>query len=248
MTRAAVLTVEGLVKTRRDSERAFTLDLPRLALAGGDRLALVGASGSGKSTLISLLALASDPDAAGRFELGLPDGSRLDVAAAWAAGDQRRLTDARARAIAYVPQRDGLMEFLTVEQNIRCAAELAGAPRDAALGGIVDALGLRPLLPARPARLSGGQRQRASVACALARRPRLILADEPTAALDAENAARVMDNLCRLAEEQAAALIFATHQLRLVGEYGFDVLAAEVSGARGDWRAVFAPRAEPAAA
>lgn len=245
MTTARVLAVEDLARTRRDSERVFTLELPRLALRGGDRLALLGASGSGKSTLISLLALAAAPDAAGRFELAGPEGP-VDVAAAWRAGDQRTLTRARARAIAYVPQRDGLMEFLTVAQNIRCAAELAGAGR-ADAGAIVAALDLGALLDARPHRLSGGQRQRAAVACALARRPRLILADEPTAALDAENAARVMTSLCRLAEQQSAALVFATHQLHLVAEHGFVPLAARVTGERGAWRSVFAPPAAQAA-
>ena len=235
-----VLAMEGVAKTRRDSERAFTLEVPRLRLDAGDRLALVGASGSGKSTLISLLALAADPDAAGRFEVWGLGTQPFDVAGAWRRGDQTGLTQARARLIAYVPQRDGLMEFLTVEQNVRCAAELAGAPQDAGLAEIMAALGLEALRAAPPARLSGGQRQRAAVACALARRPRLILADEPTAALDAENAARVMESLCRLAEAQGAALVFATHQLHLVAEYGFSTLKADVSGERGSWRSVFA--------
>jgi putative ABC transport system ATP-binding protein len=235
-----VLAMEGVAKTRRDSERAFTLEVPRLTLQAGDRLALVGASGSGKSTLISLLALAADPDAAGRFEVWGLGTQPFDVAGAWRRGDQAGLTDVRARLIAYVPQRDGLMEFLTVEQNVRCAAELAG-PQDAGLAEIMAALGLEALRDARPARLSGGQRQRAAVACALARRPRLILADEPTAALDAENAARVMESLCRLAEARGAALVFATHQLHLVAEYGFTTLKASVSGERGSWRSVFAP-------
>lgn len=240
-TGAPVLAIEGLVKTRRDSERAFTLVVPRLALAGGDRLALVGASGSGKSTLISLLALAAAPDRAAAFRVWGVGPDTLDVAAAWTRGDQRGLTRARARLIAYVPQRDGLMEFLSVEQNIRCAAELAGVSRDGGVDRFLSALGLDGLRSAPPSRLSGGQRQRAAVACALARRPRMILADEPTAALDAGNAGRVMDSLCRLAHEQDAALVLATHQLHLVADYGFATFAARQSGSDGDWRSVFGP-------
>ena len=236
-----VLRIEGLRKTRRDSERSFTLDLPALGLSGGDRLALVGASGSGKSTLISLLALAAAPDRATRFSVRTGDGAPLDVAAAWQRGDQRGLTAARARLIAYVPQRDGLMEFLSVEQNIRCAAELAGVAPDGGIERFLAALGLDGLRAAPPSRLSGGQRQRAAVACALARQPRMILADEPTAALDAGNAGRVMESLCTLAHEQDAALVLATHQLHLVAEYGFATFAAHQSGSDGDWRSVFGP-------
>ncbi|MCA8879440.1 MAG: ABC transporter ATP-binding protein [Rhodobacteraceae bacterium] len=236
-----ILELDGLIKVRRDSERTFTLEVPRLALAAGDRVALVGESGSGKSTLISLLALAAAPDSADRFRVRSGDGDELDVAAAWQRGAQRRLTEARARLIAYVPQRDGLMEFLTVEQNIRCAAELAGAPMDNGIDEIVTALGLQELRAAPPARLSGGQRQRAAVACALARRPQVILADEPTAALDAGNAVRVMDSLCQLARDRHAALVLATHQLHLVDDYGFTPVRARQSGANGAWHTVFAP-------
>lgn len=238
---APVARIDGLAKTRRDSERSFTLTLPRLHLAPGDRLALVGASGSGKSTLIGLLALATSPDRAERFDFWASEGNRLDAAAAWRSSDERRLTDARARAIAYIPQRDGLMEFLTVAGNIRAAAELAGAGTGLDLAGIVDALGLGTLLSARPARISGGQRQRVAVACALARRPRLILADEPTAALDTENATRVMSSLCRLATEQGAAIVLATHQLALAAEYGFSVLRAESSRIGDEWATIFLP-------
>lgn len=235
------LALSGLVKTRRDSERSFTLEVPSLELHGGDRVALIGASGSGKSTLIAILALATSPDLADRFCLALPGGATIDALAAWRSRDEARLTEARARSIAYVPQRDGLMEFLSVEQNIRVTARLAGQDDVAGFAEIVDTLGLTRLLAAYPARLSGGQRQRAAVACALARRPRVILADEPTAALDADNAARVMASLCGLAAALDAALVFATHQLQLVADYGFSVLAARQQGDPGAGLTVFAP-------
>lgn len=219
----ALLVARGLARLRRDSEREFRLELPLLRLRPGDRLALLGESGSGKSTLISLLALAVRPDAMAEFRL---DGT--DIGAAWERGDAAALARVRAGAIAYVPQRDGLMEFLTVEGNIRCAATLAGARPD--IAAIAEALGLLPHLGAYPARLSGGQRQRASVACALARAPRLILADEPTAALDPGNAARVMTSLCGLAGQTGAAIVFATHQRHLAEDYGFALMEARLSG------------------
>lgn len=220
-----VFSARDLRKTRRDSERQFQVRLPALALAPGARIALLGESGSGKSTILSLLALATPPDQAERFAF-----CDQDITAAWRRGDQRLLARLRARGLSYLPQRDGLLGFLTLRQNIRCAAELGGVPAPGAeMDRIIASLGLTPLLDAFPAALSGGQRQRGAVACALARRPRAILADEPTAALDAENARRVVEQLCHLGAELGAALVFATHQPQLLAEHGFQTLAARIA-------------------
>lgn len=218
-----VLSVRGLMKSRRDSERSFEVWLPALDLPPGARVALLGESGSGKSTLLSLLALATPPDHAEAFTF-----AGVDIPTAWAARDQASLARLRAGAIAYLPQRDGLMEFLTLRQNILCSAELGGALPLRDMGPITQMLGLGDLLEARPAALSGGQRQRGAVACALARNPRLILADEPTAALDADNAVRVVDALCRLGSDLGTALVFATHQPQVLAPHGFRVWAATV--------------------
>ncbi|MEE2950487.1 MAG: ATP-binding cassette domain-containing protein [Pseudomonadota bacterium] len=214
---APLLVLRDIEKTRRDSERVFTLKVSRLNLYAGDRIGLVGANGSGKSTLIGLLALAGPPDHAKIFQLN-EGGRAIDVAAAWEKQRETALTSARARLVAYVAQRDGLLDFLTIGENIRLGARLAGERRDA-VRDVVEALDLSALVKAYPSSLSGGQRQRAAVACALARRPKLILADEPTASLDEANTRQVMDSLCQLASEQGAALIVATHQLSLLDRY-----------------------------
>lgn len=220
----AVLSAHGVSKTRRDSERHFQVHLPDLRIAAGENVALIGESGSGKSTLLSMLALATPPDLAESFRF-----CGMDVSGAWATGDQASLARMRAAAIAYLPQRDGLMEFLTLRQNILCSAELGGALPVPDLLRIAEGLRIADLLDAKPAALSGGQRQRAAVACALARRPQLILADEPTAALDADNARRVVDSLCRMGAELGTALVFATHQPALLAPYGFRVLRADIA-------------------
>ena len=124
--------------------------------------------------------------------------------------------------------------------NIHCAAELSGARNAADLAPISAALGLDDLLDAYPADLSGGQRQRAAAACALARRPRLILADETIASLDAENAAWVIDALCDLGARLGAALVFVTHQLDHLAGRGLEVLAATLGGVPGHRSARFA--------
>lgn len=229
---APILDARGLGKTRRDSERQFTVQVPTLCLAPGARVALLGESGSGKSTVLSLLALATPPDEALAFAF-----CQQDVAAAWRHNDQARLARLRARGLSYLPQRDGLLGFLTIRQNIRCAATLGGVAPTADRGQMARmtaSLGLTPFMDALPAALSGGQRQRAAVACALARRPRAILADEPTAALDTNNARHVVQQLCLLATELGAALVFATHQPQLLTEYGFVALRARIlSGPQG---------------
>ena len=222
-----ILAARELGKTRRDSERQFTVRVPALCLAPGARVALLGESGRGKSTVLSLLALATPPDEALAFAF-----CQHDIAAAWRRDDQALLARLRARGLSYLPQRDGLLGFLTIRENIRCAAELGRVAPDADQGHmarITASLGLTPLMDALPAALSGGQRQRAAVACALARRPRAILADEPTAALDAENARHVIQQLCLLGAELGAALVFATHQPQLLAEHGFLALQARVS-------------------
>jgi putative ABC transport system ATP-binding protein len=229
-----VVRSTGLAKSRRDSERHFDVIVPDIALRPGSRMALLGESGSGKSTILSLLALATYPDQAERFEIG-----GVDVACAWAQNDTASLSFLRARSIAYLPQRDGLLEFLTVRENIYCCAEIAGALPVQDIDAIMQILHLSDLLEARPANLSGGQRQRAAVACALARRPALILADEPTAALDAANADRVMTALCNLSGRIGAAIVLATHQTHLIAAYDFTPMVASLTGAHHAWRSTF---------
>lgn len=222
---AVLLEARGLQKTRSDSERRVEVKLPHLSLSPCAKVALVGPSGSGKSTILALISLATEPDRQGDTDQAFSIGS-YDVLRAWEKEDQGLLSRLRAKAIAFLPQRDGLLEFLTVRQNILCCAELAGALPVATMDDIVTALGLTDFLDSLPSKLSGGQRQRAAVACALGRRPALILADEPTAALDADNADRVIKALCAQAETQGAALILATHQLHLVEQFGFDRVEA----------------------
>ncbi|MGB3313205.1 MAG: ATP-binding cassette domain-containing protein, partial [Albidovulum sp.] len=162
-----------------------------------------------------------------------------DVSRAWQKNDQALLSMLRARCVTYLPQRDGLLEFLTIRENILCSAELAGALPVNEIDLLITMLDLDEVLDALPAGLSGGQRQRAAVACALAQRPALILADEPTAALDAENASRVMESLIRLADRSGAAIILATHQLHLVTTYAFNKIIVTETGPKSNRRSVF---------
>lgn len=192
------------------------LRLPDLSVPQGGVLLLRGASGSGKSTLLALLAGLLRP-LEGRLEVGGTDLRPLGAAAldAW-----------RAAQVGFVPQRLHLGASLTVAQNLALSYWCAGLAADEArLQALVRRLGLETLLQRRPAALSVGQMQRVALARALARRPRVLLADEPTASLDDAQAAQVVGLLREQAGEDGATLVIATHDARVAA-----VLAAAGAG------------------
>lgn len=184
---------------------------PDLDLEAGEAATLIGPSGSGKSTLLAAVAGLLRPTA----------GSIRLLGECWdeipSAGRDRR----RGRILGFVPQDAHLVPTLTVVENLRLAQYLAGEPqvperRRQALG----ALGLEGLADRRPATLSRGEKQRAAIARAVVNRPRLLLADEPTAALDDAAAAAVLELLAGAAAELGAALLVASHDSRLKGRMG----------------------------
>jgi ABC-type lipoprotein export system ATPase subunit len=163
----------------------------------GDRIALVGPSGSGKSTLLHLLAGLDDPTAG---EVSWPAiGAREDL---------------RPGHVAVVFQGPSLLAPLTVEENVALPLVLGGADDGAARAQARDALArldLGELADKLPEEISGGQAQRVAVARALAGRPSLVLADEPTGQLDAANGRVVIDVLLAAAAQADAALVISTH-------------------------------------
>jgi putative ABC transport system ATP-binding protein/lipoprotein-releasing system ATP-binding protein len=165
----------------------------------GDRLCIVGPSGSGKSTLIHLMAGLDDPTAGHVSWPGI--GSREGL---------------RPGPVAVVFQGPSLLPPLTVEENTAFPLVLAGSTDAAARIEARDALelvGLADIADKLPEEISGGQSQRAAVARALAGRPRLLLADEPTGQLDHVAGAAVVDALLFAASESGATLVISTHDL-----------------------------------
>ena len=178
-----------------------------LTLEKGKVVALLGPSGAGKSTLIKTFGLVSLPDS-GRIWM---DG-RLVVDGGAAAAD---LAELRRRHLGFVFQKANLIPFLTARQNVELACEIGGDrdPRRRALE-LLEYLEIGQRADALPATLSGGEQQRAAIARALANRPALILADEPTAALDKNLGRAVMELFGRVAHEQGAAVLVVTHDHR----------------------------------
>ncbi len=173
-----------------------------LRLAAGETLSLVGASGAGKSTLLSILAGLALPDA-GSVRFDGTDLTRLDE------GERAAL---RARRIGVVLQSDNLIPFLTAAENVELAVTLAaGHDPQRRARDLLGEVGVAARADDLPRRLSGGESQRASLAVALVNEPDLLLADEVTAELDSDTAARVLDLVWSAAAERGVAVLLVTH-------------------------------------
>lgn len=156
------------------------------------------------------------------------DEAAVDVHAAWQADASDRLSDLRSRHIGYVLQHGGLLPYLTVRRNIELPRRLLGLPAGHVADRLADRLGISQQLDKLPAALSVGQRQRAAIARALAHDPPIVIADEPTAAIDPINAARITRLLARLADELDVTLIVASHAQDLMRDAGFTLLGHEI--------------------
>jgi putative ABC transport system ATP-binding protein len=182
------------------------LRFPDIDVAQGRVLLLTGPSGCGKSTWLALVA-----------GLITPSEGTLTVADQTLAQLSGVTTDAwRARTIGFLPQKLHLSAALTVAQNLAMAQWAAGQPEDLGrIAATLAALGVADLGRRKPAQLSGGQAQRVALARAVLLRPKIILADEPTASLDDEAAASAIDVLVQTAQQQGATLVIATHDARV---------------------------------
>ncbi|MBM3508224.1 MAG: ATP-binding cassette domain-containing protein [Alphaproteobacteria bacterium] len=205
--------------------RGFSLRIARLDLERGESLGVIGPSGSGKSTLLDVLALLRRPDRAARFRF-----LEHDVAALWTSGDLGACVSLRARHIGVVLQTGGLLASLSVIDNVLLSPRLLGLDARAWVDEMLEHLGLDALRHRLPAALSIGQRQRVAIARALAHRPALILADEPTASLDAEQSEAAMRLLCSLTAHAGTGLIVVSHDEALLVRHGLALLRCDPHG------------------
>ncbi|WP_329567119.1 ABC transporter ATP-binding protein [Kitasatospora sp. NBC_01266] len=201
-----VIELEGAVK-QYDSAGAPALGPLTLTVAEGEAVAITGPSGSGKSTLLNLVA-GLDRPSEGRVSVG---GLRIDGLG------EKALARFRRERIGMVFQFFNLLDDLTVLDNILLPAQLAGAARGKAMeraAELMAALGITEHARAYPGRLSGGERQRVAVARALINRPALLLADEPTGALDTASGHEVRELLVDL-HRSGQTVLLVTHDLAL---------------------------------
>jgi len=170
---------------------------------------LVGPSGCGKTTLISIIAGLLDPTAGDVTLFGAPQSQLRG----------NRLVDFRARNVGFVFQQYNLLPALTAAENVAVPLLVARHPRKRAIeraAGVLDAVGLGSRLKAFPNQLSGGQQQRVAIARALVHEPRLLVCDEPTAALDSQSGQTVMELLKSVAVHPDRTVIVVTHDSRVL--------------------------------
>ena len=205
-----VVRVDGLnfFYGEGDSRNQVLFDI-RLAVQPGELVVMTGPSGSGKTTLLTLIgALRSLQE--GRIDLMGHDLSRLD---------RGGLVHIR-RDIGFIFQMHNLFESLTAYENVKMALQLANGQSGAQMRergvAMLESLGLGARINHKPRQLSGGQRQRVAIARALANRPKLVLADEPTAALDPDSTRNVVRLFKDLTIEEGTAIVMVTHDHRII--------------------------------
>ncbi len=201
-----------------DATRVPVLDLPYLELADGEQVALMGSSGSGKTTLLHIIAGILTPDS-GRVTYDVADegaggGARTRMDIAGLSEAQRDVF--RGRYVGYIFQTHHLLPGFTAIENVLLGMSFTGRAHDREWARhLLNQVGLFDRHDYKPGKLSVGQQQRVAVARALANRPKMVLADEPTGALDSVNAQQVLELIRRLCREVSATLLLVTHDQQI---------------------------------
>lgn len=194
-----MIRLKGIRKSYNGREVLKGIDLE---IVDQDYLVILGASGSGKSTLLNVLSGLEKPDS-GHVYYDEEDLSQLTEA---------QLTAFRRAQIAFIFQQYFLLPNLTVEQNVKMGANLAG---NQDYVRILEALGLGDKLQHYPSQLSGGEQQRVAIARALAKRPNVLFLDEPTGALDEATGRQILAYISSLQEELGFTLVMVTHNANI---------------------------------
>jgi ABC-type lipoprotein export system ATPase subunit len=202
------------------------IDIEKFSLADSEQVALIGTSGSGKTTLLHLIAGILAPDQGSiQFQI---NGSTADIA---------RLSEAkrdvfRGRYIGYIFQTHHLLGGFTAMENVQLGMTFTGRASDPAWAKhLLNEVSLSERLNYKPEKLSVGQQQRVAVARALANRPKLVLADEPTGALDSKNAQQVLELIRKLCGEVGASLLLVSHDLNIAQQLSRVVSLSELNRA-----------------
>lgn len=198
-----MIKVQDIIKSYGSGESRFqVLQGISLEMQDGDFVVILGASGSGKSTFLNVISGLERPDSGKVFY----DGTDITVLS------DNELTAFRKENVGFIFQQYYLLPNMDVDKNVKMGADLAG---NKDYKTVIAAVGLGEKLHKYPGELSGGEQQRASVARALAKRPRVLFLDEPTGALDEQTGRQVLDYICKLQNEYGFTLIMVTHNLNI---------------------------------
>jgi len=204
------ISCKNLSKTFLQGEqKVIGLDNVSIDIQSGEVVCLSGPSGSGKTTLLNAMGGLDTPDC-GEIMVG---NLRVDHM------DKAQRADMRLNKIGFVFQAYNLIPVLTAQENIEFVMQLRGVPADLRhkrSSAILEEVGLQGLENRRPAQLSGGQQQRVAVARAIVSEPTLVLADEPTANLDSNNAVQLIKLFLELNQKLGITFVIATHDVRVM--------------------------------
>lgn len=227
----SILDIQDLEVSRGGVGQAYEVSLPSLKLEAGDVAAIVGPSGCGKSTLLESIGLLLEPRTVKRFQLVDFDIAR-DMTCSLRERESR-WSRIRQHCLGFVPQSGGLLPFLNVKDNIELPRKIVGSSgSDLLLEEVIERLQLSALMRHSPAQLSIGERQRVSFVRAIAHRPKLLLADEPTAALDPVLAKELFALIVEIASAFKVAALIVTHEWSLVEAVGIKSIVGKVSQQR----------------
>lgn len=204
-----IIETKDLYKTYEGVVPVHAVNGVSLQVEQGEFTAIVGPSGSGKTTLLNIIG-GLDAPTSGSVIIDGTDISQLS---------ENKLIDFRLKQIGFVFQAYNLVPVLTAQENVEFVMLLqqqSKAAREARSTELLAAVGLGDRMKNRPSQLSGGQQQRVAVARALASRPRFILADEPTANLDSQSTATLLDIMAELNAKENVTFIFSTHDQRVI--------------------------------
>ncbi len=206
----SILEAQGVYKTyvTRGVEAPALLGVD-LSIEEGEFSVLAGPSGSGKTTLLNLFGALDEPSS-GEVML---DGQRLGNLSAAA------LSELRLHKLGFVFQAYNLIQVLSARENIEFVMELQAVSKNerrARANELLEEVGIAEMGDKRPLEMSGGQQQRVAVARAIASRPRIVLADEPTANLDSATAGKLLDLMARLNADRGVTFLFSTHDIRVI--------------------------------
>ena len=218
-----LLKIQQLIKryTAPGGEAHTVLDVPEFILEAGQQVALRGASGTGKTTFLNCIAGILRPDQ-GDIELA---GQNIAVASE---GHRDQL---RARHIGYIFQTFNLLQGYTCLENVLLGMSFSGQANTQAAAVILKRVGLSDRMDYQPSELSVGQQQRVAVARALANRPQLVLADEPTGNLDPQNAREALQLIREVCEENQAALLLVSHDQAVLDQFEDSLDLSEINHA-----------------
>ncbi len=230
------LEIDNLTVALGDAERLFTLQAGSWSIEAGEVIGLTGPSGTGKTLLLELLGMLRAPESGGYQATPLTSDDRSKNFAAYWQDPKAMALCAKARAefFGFVPQAGGLLPFLTVAENVEISQQIAERPDAAWMKILLGELGLAGISHLRPAALSIGQRQRVAIARALAHRPFCVIADEPTAALDPENAHAAMSLLIDAAQAGGTATLLSSHDYPTLSQFAMRRMGLQITSAPND--------------